>query len=106
TAWGEFLLASTLTNDQEVRTIPVVLAAAQRGMAARPDSTPELAGLDLPVLAIVGEEDQLSRPEEVQAVVDALPNARLVRIPAAAHMAPVEQPEAVSAALAGFVQAL
>jgi ABC-type glycerol-3-phosphate transport system permease component len=30
-AWGEFLLASTLTNDQEVRTLPVVLAAASGG---------------------------------------------------------------------------
>ena len=27
TAWGEFLLCTTLTNDQEVRTMPVVLAA-------------------------------------------------------------------------------
>ncbi|MCP4383066.1 MAG: carbohydrate ABC transporter permease [Hyphomicrobiales bacterium] len=32
TAWGEFLLGTTLTNDQEVRTMPVVLAAAQGGM--------------------------------------------------------------------------
>ena len=32
TAWGEFLLASTLINDQEARTMPVVLAAAQGGM--------------------------------------------------------------------------
>jgi ABC-type glycerol-3-phosphate transport system permease component len=32
TAWGEFLLASTLINDQESRTMPVVLAAAQGGM--------------------------------------------------------------------------
>ena len=32
TAWGEFLLGSTLTNDQDVRTMPVVLAAAQGGM--------------------------------------------------------------------------
>ena len=31
-AWGEYLLATTLTNDQEVRTIPVVLAAASGGM--------------------------------------------------------------------------
>jgi ABC-type glycerol-3-phosphate transport system permease component len=31
TAWGEFLLCTTLTNDQEVRTMPVVLAAAQGG---------------------------------------------------------------------------
>ncbi|MAA68372.1 MAG: carbohydrate ABC transporter permease [Deltaproteobacteria bacterium] len=32
TAWGEYLLAATLTNDQEVRTMPVVLASAQGGM--------------------------------------------------------------------------
>ncbi len=32
TAWGEYLLCSTLTNDQVVRTMPVVLAAAQGGM--------------------------------------------------------------------------
>ena len=32
TAWGEYLLAVTLTNDQEVRTLPVVLAGAFGGM--------------------------------------------------------------------------
>lgn len=32
TAWGEYLLCSTLTNDQAVRTMPVVLASAQGGM--------------------------------------------------------------------------
>jgi len=32
TAWGEFLLCTTLTNDQDTRTMPVVLAAAQGGL--------------------------------------------------------------------------
>jgi ABC-type glycerol-3-phosphate transport system permease component len=32
TAWGEFLLCTTLTNDQNARTMPVVLAAAQGGL--------------------------------------------------------------------------
>ena len=32
TAWGEFLLGATLTNDQSARTMPVVLASAQGGM--------------------------------------------------------------------------
>ena len=32
TAWGEFLLCTTLTNDQSVRTMPVVLAGAQGGL--------------------------------------------------------------------------
>jgi ABC-type glycerol-3-phosphate transport system permease component len=32
TAWGEYLLGATLTNDQASRTMPVVLAVAQGGM--------------------------------------------------------------------------
>jgi len=32
TAWGEFLLCTTLTNDQAARTMPVVLAGAQGGL--------------------------------------------------------------------------
>jgi ABC-type glycerol-3-phosphate transport system permease component len=31
-AWGEFLLANTLTTDQDQRTLPVVLASASGGM--------------------------------------------------------------------------
>ncbi len=34
TAWGEYLLAYTLTNDQGVRTMPVVLASAFGGLGA------------------------------------------------------------------------
>jgi ABC-type glycerol-3-phosphate transport system permease component len=32
TAWGEFLLCTTLTNDQDARTMAVVLAGAQGGL--------------------------------------------------------------------------
>jgi ABC-type glycerol-3-phosphate transport system permease component len=32
TAWGEYLLGATLTNDQITRTMPVVLASASGGM--------------------------------------------------------------------------
>lgn len=34
TAWGEYLLAYTLTNNQEARTLPVVLASAFGGMGS------------------------------------------------------------------------
>jgi len=33
-AWGEYLLAITLTNDQSIRTVPVVIASAFGGMGA------------------------------------------------------------------------
>jgi ABC-type glycerol-3-phosphate transport system permease component len=32
TAWGEYLLCSTLTNDQSARTVPVMLAHAAGGL--------------------------------------------------------------------------
>jgi ABC-type glycerol-3-phosphate transport system permease component len=34
TAWGEYLLAATLMNEQDTRTLPVVLASASGGMGA------------------------------------------------------------------------
>lgn len=87
-------------------TNPQAIAAAQRGMAERPDSTPDLPGIDVPVMAIVGAEDQLSKPEEVRSVVHAIPNAGMVTIPAAGHMAPVEQPDAVNLVLTEFVKSV
>jgi ABC-type glycerol-3-phosphate transport system permease component len=49
TAWGEFLLCTTLTNDQAVRTMPVVLAAAQGGQGAW--AWPRLAAVYVIVVA-------------------------------------------------------
>lgn len=85
---------------------PAAIAAAQRGMAARPDVRDELPNIKIPTLAIVGEEDALSTPEIVRAMAAAIPGAQLEVIPAAGHMAPVEQPDAVSAALLRFVERL
>ncbi|MGE3831825.1 MAG: carbohydrate ABC transporter permease [Parvibaculaceae bacterium] len=49
TAWGEFLLCSTLTNDQTARTMPVVLAGAQGGLGQW--SWPNLAAVYVIVVA-------------------------------------------------------
>ena len=78
---------------------PRAIAAAQLGMAVRPDVTPTLPGIDLPAVAVVGEEDQLSTPTEMRAMVEAMPDATLTIVPDAGHMAPVEQPDAVADAL-------
>ena len=48
TAWGEFLLCTTLTNDQVARTMPVVLAGAQGGLGQW--SWPALAAVYVIVL--------------------------------------------------------
>jgi ABC-type glycerol-3-phosphate transport system permease component len=48
TAWGEYLLAATLTNDQSVRTLPVVLANAFGGFGQW--AWPRLAALYIMVI--------------------------------------------------------
>ncbi len=85
---------------------PDGIAGALRGMAARPDSSPDLPGIDVPVLIIVGEEDGLTPPVESERMAAALPDATLARIPGAGHLSNLEQPEAFNAALLAFLERL
>ena len=84
------------------RARPESVAWAQRAMAARPDSREMLAGLSVPVLALMGEEDTISPREEQDLIVAAAPSARLAVIPGAGHLAPLECPEEVAAELDAF----
>lgn len=91
------------TADVIRRTNPNAIAAALRGMAHRPDSTPLLAKLNLPTLIIVGEEDAISTKDEMIGMADAIPGAESVVIKNAGHMTPVENPAAVTTALREFL---
>jgi pimeloyl-ACP methyl ester carboxylesterase len=75
------------------------IAAAQRGMAQRPDMTSFLPTIRVPTLAICGAGDAISPPSEMQSIAAALPNATYVEIPDAGHMTTMENPEAVNLAL-------
>jgi pimeloyl-ACP methyl ester carboxylesterase len=75
-------------------------------MAARPDSFDTLRDLAVPTLVIVGEEDTLSPPSDAQAMVDALPDARLAVLPGAGHLSALETLAPFAAALAAFVDGL
>jgi pimeloyl-ACP methyl ester carboxylesterase len=89
-----------LSND------PAGVAAAQRGMARRPDSVPTLRKIRCPAVAIVGAEDRLTPLGESQRIAQTIPGARLETIPAAAHLSNVEAPDAFNTALARFCTAL
>lgn len=82
------------------------IAAASLGMAERPDSTGLLPTLDLPALLIVGEDDRISTVAEMREMAEAMPQGKLVEIPAAGHMAPLENPAPVNAALRDFLSGL
>jgi len=83
---------------------PRGVAAALAGMARRPDSRPLLRGLRLPALVVVGEHDAISTRDEMRTIADALPDARYVLVPGAGHLAPMEAPREVSAALLDFLR--
>lgn len=82
------------------------IAGALRGMAVRPDRRVELAGIKVPTLVMVGEDDIISPPEEVREMAAAIPSARFEVIPAAGHMAPFENPDAANRAILGFLEGL
>lgn len=85
---------------------PTGVAAAQRGMAARPDVTHQLGQLDLPTLVIVGSDDSLTPVAEMRGIAEAIPGARFVVIPDSGHLSPLENPQAFNAALAEFLDGL
>ena len=85
---------------------PVGVAAAQRGMAARVDSTPTLATITCPTMVVVGEEDGLTPPAEAEKMVAGIRGATLARVAGAGHLSNIEQPAAFNEALTRFVAGL
>lgn len=87
-------------------TPPEGVAAVLRAMAARPDSFGTLRELDGPVLVVVGEEDGIAPVEDGRRMAEAARAGRLVTVPGAGHMVPVERPDAVADALWRFLDSL
>ena len=85
---------------------PQAIAAAQRGMAARRDSTYILAAIDFPTLIIVGAEDRLTPPAEAESLRDGIRVARLQVIEGAGHLSNIERPAEFNAALTAFIGSL
>jgi len=87
-------------------TDPIGVAAALRGMATRPDMTEMLPRISVPTLLVVGEHDVITPPEEMESMARSIPGAKLVRIPDAGHMAPLENPAAVNQVIGEFLAGL
>jgi pimeloyl-ACP methyl ester carboxylesterase len=85
---------------------PAGVAAAQRGMAPRPDSTSTMATITCPTLVVVGAEDTLTPPAEAEKMAAGIKGAKLARIPGAGHLPNIENPAAYDLALLDFVTGL
>ena len=60
----------------------------------------------MPTLILVGENDTAVVPERSELMHQLIAGSKLVTIPRAGHMSPVEEPEAISAALKDFLEGL
>jgi len=59
-----------------------------------------------PGIAVAGEEDKIAPVDVMRAMAAAIPGAQFALIPAAGHLAPLEQPLATSRVVADFLDAV
>ena len=85
---------------------PPGIAAIQRGMAARPDSTLTLGSIDVPTLVIAGAEDTLVPAALMETMSRKIPGSRFQTVSAAGHYAPFEQPQEMLSVLWPFLESL
>lgn len=85
---------------------PEGVAAAQRAMAARPDSFDTLAAIECPLVIIEGALDSLTPLPDAEKMVATAKGARLVTIGDAGHIACIENPETFTTALERFLDGL
>jgi pimeloyl-ACP methyl ester carboxylesterase len=92
-------LLQALVERQPVATIQAALAA----LGDRPDMTAALARVEVPTLLVVGAEDQITPPACLEAAEAIIPRAKLLIVPAAGHLVPLEAPEVFNRALGEFL---
>lgn len=79
---------------------PEVFGRHQQAIISRPDSRPDLGGIKVPTLVVVGDMDQITIPDAAREMATGIDGAKLVIIKTAGHLAVLEQPEAVAKAIA------
>ena len=71
----------------------------QTAIMRRIDSRPHLADIRCPTLVLCGREDALTPPALHEEMAATIPAARLEIIDHCGHLSPLEQPDAVAAAM-------
>jgi pimeloyl-ACP methyl ester carboxylesterase len=84
---------------------PEVFARQSAALASRPDQSATLRAFQGPALILMGLEDRLCPRDRHELMVRLMPQARFTVIAGAGHLPPLEQPQAVTAALNGWLEA-
>lgn len=92
-----------VTRKMFENTPPKAAAADALAMRDRLDSTPDLAKINVPSLVLHGEQDQIMPLESAKEMAGKILGAKLVPVPGAGHLSPLENPGAVNAAIREFL---
>lgn len=85
-------------------TSPQGIAAAQRGMAQRRDSTELVRTIKVPTLVIVGTEDGITPVDQMRKIADGAGISAPIEVPDAGHLSPLENPAVVNTELMAFLR--
>lgn len=91
--------------DMVARSQPGLFAAQIDALLHRPNAEPVLGGLRCPLLLLCGQQDSWSPPSRHQAMHAMVPGSTLRLIEHCGHMSPMEQPQAMTDALAEWLEA-
>jgi pimeloyl-ACP methyl ester carboxylesterase len=80
-------------------TGPDAYIRQQRAIMARLDSRPDLPGIEIPTLVLVGEGDAITPPDIAREMAEMIEWSSLVVVPGAGHLSTLEQPERAIQAL-------
>ncbi len=100
--------AEDLVKRMVLATPPATAMADLAGLAVRDEGFDILSAWDRPLLVAVGEEDAIAPPSDAEAmtaVATRAPWVRLLTVPGAGHMVPLEQPDEAAAGLAALAEA-
>jgi len=87
---------------QPVATIQAALSA----LGDRPDMTEAMRHLRVPALLVAGAEDAITPPACLEAAEAIIPQSKLLIVPDAGHLTPLEQPAVFNAAVLAFLREL
>lgn len=87
------------------RRTPKQFAGQIEALLARPDATDVLRAVACPALVLCGREDGWAPPSQHEEMAALVPGARLAILDRCGHMAPMERPDAVGAALVEWLAA-
>jgi pimeloyl-ACP methyl ester carboxylesterase len=96
------LIASII--DMLARKTPGIFAAQNKALIERPDATLLLPEIDCPALVLCGREDAWAPLARHAEMAKRIPRSKFVAIEKCGHMAPMEQPEEVTAAMADWLR--